>query len=108
MGRIAVSEWNSTHWPGFMVFDGRWKFLFGQSASAPSLDALYDLQHDPNEITNLIGRNPDGAQSRAEAERMKRLLVAWLARVKSPYWEAVTARPAIGAAEVRPENQKAQ
>ncbi|HPA17779.1 MAG TPA: sulfatase-like hydrolase/transferase [Verrucomicrobiae bacterium] len=91
--RIAVSEWHSTHFPGFMVFDGRWKLMFGQTADAKSLDALYDLQNDPNEITNLIGRNPERQKHCAEAERMKALLVDWLARVKSPYLEGVKARP---------------
>jgi len=94
-GRIAVSEWNSTHFPGFMVFDGRWKLMFGQSVNAPSLDALYDLQNDPNEITNLIGHNPNREKFRAEVERLKALLVAWLERVKSPCRDGVKARPVI-------------
>jgi len=92
-GRIAFSEWNATHFPGFMVFDGRWKLMFGQSANAPSVDALYDLQNDPNEIINLIGANPDWQKHKAETERMKALLVDWLARVNSPYLKEVKARP---------------
>ncbi len=103
--RVAVSEWHATHLPGFMVFDGRWKFMFGQTADAPSLDALYDLQNDPNEVTNLIGCNPDREKYKAEAERMKNLLVAWLVRVKSPYLESVKARPVIGAGET-PRTQR--
>ena len=71
----------------------------GLQADAPSLDALYDLKNDPNEITNLIGINPDREKHRAEAERMKNLLVAWLTRIKSPYLEGVKARPVIGAGE---------
>src|SRR5262249_14609963 len=47
--RYVVSEWNGTAVPGFMVFDGRWKLLFGRGITARSLDALYDLQDDPNE-----------------------------------------------------------
>ena len=42
---MVVSQWNSQSVPGFMVFDGRWKFLFGQTKDAPSLDALYDLNN---------------------------------------------------------------
>ena len=56
--RVAVSEWNSTHLPGFMVFDGRWKMMFGQSAGAVSLDGLYDLQTTPRD------HQPDRPQSR--------------------------------------------
>ncbi len=49
-GRVVVSEWPSQTVPGFMAFDGRWKYLCGQTADAPSLDALYDLKNDPEEI----------------------------------------------------------
>jgi arylsulfatase A-like enzyme len=95
-GRVAVAEWNSQTVPGFMVFDGRWKFLFGRSAAARSLDALYDLQTDPSELINWIGHNPDRAKFRAEAERMKALLIDWLTGVKSPHLETVKARPVFG------------
>jgi arylsulfatase A-like enzyme len=92
-GRVVVSEWNSQTVPGYMIFDGRWKFLCGQTVDAPSLDALYDLKNDPQELNNLIGRNPDREKYRAEATRMKGLLVEWLARLKSPHLGTVKARP---------------
>ena len=91
--RVAVSEWPATRIPGFMVYDGRWKLLYGRAANAPSLDALYDLQTDPQELNNLIGKNPQREQSRTEVTRMKGLLVEWLIRVKSPHLESVRARP---------------
>jgi hypothetical protein len=69
--------------------------MFGRSTAAISLDALYDLQADPQEMTNLIGRNPDREKHRAQAERMKGLLVAWLERTKSPNLEHVKARPVL-------------
>ena len=97
--RIAVSEWGKGNVPGYMAFDGRWKLMFGRTADSPALDALYDLKRDPQELTNLIGGNPDREQYRAEAERMKGLLVAWLERVKSPNLEPVKARPVIPRAE---------
>jgi arylsulfatase A-like enzyme len=103
-GRFVVSEWASPTVPGFMVYDGRWKFLFGRSAEARSLDALYDLQSDPSELHNLLGSNPDRAKYRGEAERLKGLLITWLQRVHSPCLEGVKARPAVGdpPAVVRP------
>ena len=82
--RLAVSEWARGNVPGYMAFDGRWKLMFGRTAAAPSLDALYDLKDDPQELTNLIGNNPQREQHRAQAERMKGLLVAWLERIKAP------------------------
>ena len=96
--RIAVSEWPKGNVPGFMAFDGRWKLMFGRTADSPSLDALYDLKSDPHETNNLIGHNPDREKYRAEAERMKKLLMAWLERVKSPCLEPVKARPLIARA----------
>jgi len=93
--RIAVSEWPAANLPGFMVTDGRWKFLFGRNANNKSLDALYDLATDPHELNNLIGRNPDRERHRTEATRMKGLLVDWLTRVKSPLLETLEERPVI-------------
>ncbi|MEI7729164.1 MAG: sulfatase-like hydrolase/transferase [Verrucomicrobiota bacterium] len=99
-GRVAVSEWPSQAVPGFMLFDGRWKLMFGRSTAAPSLDALYDLKTDPHELNNLIGRNPDKEQYRAEAGRMKGLLIEWLTRVKSPHLDAVRNRPLLAASQL--------
>ena len=94
--RVAVSEWPSKALPGFMVCDGRWKLMFGVSAAARSLDALYDLQSDPHELNNLIGRNPAREKHRAAAQRMKSFLVSWLERTKSRQLEAVESRSVIG------------
>jgi arylsulfatase A-like enzyme len=93
--RIAVSEWARGNVPGYMAVDGRWKLLFGRTADSTALDALYDLKDDPQELTNLIGNNPDREKYRTQAERMKALLVAWLDRVKSPNAGAVKARSAM-------------
>jgi arylsulfatase A-like enzyme len=92
-GQSVVAEWNSQAVPGFMVFDGRWKFMCGRAADAPSLDALYDLKNDPQELNNLIGQNSDQEKYRADAARMKGLLVEWLTRVNSPHLQTVQARP---------------
>lgn len=94
-GRVAVSEWPTQNVPGFMLSDGRWKLLFGRSADAPSMDALYDLKNDPQELNNLIGRNPDKERYRAEATRLKGLLIEWLIRVKSPHLDSVRNRPLL-------------
>ena len=91
--RFVVSEWEGTAVPAFMVFDGRWKLLFGRSPEARSLDALYDLKSDTLEMQNLLGASGDWQSHRGEAERLKGLLVDWLARMKSPSAESVKARP---------------
>ncbi len=91
--RIAISEWPAANLPGFRVTDRRWQLLFGRNATNKSLDALYDLQSDPHEMNNLVGRNPQRDQARAEATRMKGPLVDWLTRVNSPLLESVRQRP---------------
>ena len=93
-GRIAVSEWNATALPGFMVFDGRYKLMFGRGINAHSVDALYDLQDDPDEMRNLLAT--DFERVRPEAERLKTLLVAWLQKTNSPFLDGVKARPVRG------------
>ncbi len=59
---------------------------------APSLDVLYDLKNDRQELNNLIDRDPDRRRYRAYAARIKGLLVEWLTCVKSPHPETVNAR----------------
>jgi len=93
--RAVVAEWPSETVPGFMVCTHEWKLLFGRTAAASSLDALYHLTTDPHELDNLIGRNPDREQHQAQAEAMKARLVSWLERVDSPYLDEVRQRPVI-------------
>ena len=93
--RVSVSEWPAAALPGFMVTDGRWKLMFGAKRASRALDALYDLQTDPEEMNSLIGDNPDHEKHRAEAERMKSLLLAWLERTKSKQLDDVKKRPVI-------------
>ncbi|CAN5660943.1 sulfatase [soil metagenome] len=93
--RVAVSEWPANALPGFMVCDGRYKFMFASKSGSRALDALYDLQNDPEELNNLIGKNPERATHRIEAERMKSLLMTWLERTKSQQIEDVRKRPVM-------------
>ena len=102
-GRIAVSEWPNKRLPGFMIFDGRRKLLYGRGPDSPSLDALYDLQTDPHEMNNLIGNNPDREKSKIETSQMKNLLVDWLAKIKSPALESVKARPILVESPPKPQ-----
>ncbi len=81
--------------PNFMVRTKRWKLLYPSQLSSGARPALYDLENDPHELTNLLGYNPDRDQHRAVAEEMKGRLVQWLKKVKSPYLEQVEQRPVI-------------
>ena len=89
--RVAVSEWNATAVPGYMVCDGRYKLMVGRGITARSLDALYDLQEDPNEMHNLLA-SESFERAWAVAASLKEKLVIWLQRNKSSQVEAVRNR----------------
>ncbi len=88
----CCSEWKSDSKPGFMVRTLGWKFMFGRSASASSLNALYDLTADPLEMNNLLGSNPDKSTYVAQAEVMRAHLVEWLTAIDSPHLQGVIDR----------------
>ena len=88
----CVSEWGGDNL-NFMVRTKRWKLLYPSRLSSGARPALYDLENDPHELTNLLGYHPDREQHRTVAEKMKGRLVGWLKKVKSPYLEQVQQRP---------------
>jgi len=90
----AVSEWN---WrgpvqPNLMVRTRRWKFFCPNTADSEVMNVLYDLESDPHEMNNLLGKNPDRKRYLQQGERMKALLVDWLREVDSPHLEEVKKR----------------
>jgi arylsulfatase A-like enzyme len=99
--RCAVSEWNHDQkgdWlrgPNFCVRTRDWKLLFCRKPVRGVIDCLYDLRNDPNEMNNLIGRNPDRARYAERAEHMKSLLVRELDRIGHQHTELVRKKPAV-------------
>ncbi|MBN8215098.1 MAG: sulfatase-like hydrolase/transferase [Spirochaetes bacterium] len=92
---FTVSEWPHRHSPNYMVRTRDFKFLFAGDPRSPSLDALWNLKDDPDEMNNLLGTRPDRAKWREQAEWHKSLLVSWLDRVGSPDRAGVKARPVM-------------
>ena len=93
----AVSEWNwdfeDPGWqPGLMIRTKRWKLIIPNTAKSKVLNVLYDLKNDPNEMTNLLGTNPNRPFYLIEAEKLKAMLVEWLTKVHSPHLEEVKKR----------------
>ncbi|UCD29793.1 MAG: sulfatase-like hydrolase/transferase [Planctomycetota bacterium] len=91
----AVTEWDFSHFgiPNFMVRDKDWKFITHRDEKSENVDALYNLRDDPYEMNNLVGRNPQRAQSLKQARKMKDMLVVWLEKTDSPFLENVKRRP---------------
>lgn len=103
--RIVFSEWPDPKLPGFMVCDGHWKLMFGRTPNNPSLDALYNLDHDPEEMVNLIGANPAWEKYLGQAERLKSHLVEHLEKIKAPSAATVKARPIKSQAPLTPKRK---
>ncbi len=103
--RVVFSEWPNPKFPGFMVCDGHWKLMFGRAPGNPSLDALYHLDVDPDELNNLIGANPDWKIHVSQAERLKSRLVEHLEKIKSPAAATVRARPIRSQAPLTPKRK---
>ena len=53
------------------------------------IDAMYDLNSDPFEMNNLIGKNPDKEQYAEKAEELRKCLLEWLQKNKSKHYEGV-------------------
>ncbi|MHC4441437.1 MAG: sulfatase-like hydrolase/transferase [Planctomycetota bacterium] len=90
----AISEWEKANVPNYMVRTRDWKLMFSRLGRKGKIDALYNLQDDPYEMNNLIGRNSKRAQHLKQARRMKDMLIAWLEKVQSPFLDD-TKRAAI-------------
>jgi hypothetical protein len=125
--RVIFSFWDTDIAPGYMAYDGRFKLMIGREAKAqlvdeqgfglvdvqgfdaPGVDALYDLQYDPQEDVNLLrssyvkkplsALHPDITPGSKEdivpldqANRLQASLVQWLRDSGSEYTKAVKAR----------------
>ena len=63
-----------------MVSDGRWK-LIAYSINARLFYQLFDLQKDPNELTNLMNQQ----DNTDEFKRLKQILNDWQKKTKDPW-----------------------
>jgi arylsulfatase A-like enzyme len=81
----VISEWHLApdSSPSYMVVDGHWKLLLPRHPEVPVIDALYDLERDPHEMDNLLGKNPRRGRYRERAEGMRGALVSWLRGIGS-------------------------
>jgi arylsulfatase A-like enzyme len=59
-----------------MLRSGRWKYVFNPT----DLDELYDLDADPDELTNIAAR----FEHRETLERLQRLLMTHLVEEEDP------------------------
>jgi arylsulfatase len=85
---------------GYMTRKGQWKFVLNASVLKGEfirkLDELYDLESDPNEITNLADE-PEHAERVAV---MKERVLTWLAESGHPYADKIREAAERGREEV--------
>lgn len=68
--------------PSFMIRKGGFKLILPRKADSKTLDALYNLERDPFEMKNLLGKNGNRANPNivGKAEHLKILLLEWMRR----------------------------
>ena len=67
-GEYVVTEWDYRVdiAPNYMILKDGWKMIIPKTATSNVIDALYDLNTDPYEMSNLLGSNPNKNQYRTK------------------------------------------
>jgi len=80
-GKYVVTEWLSypESEPTHMVIKEGWKLILPDSSATDLMKALYDMNTDPWEMTNLLGNNPEAHQYTAKVEELEDCFREWMA-----------------------------
>jgi arylsulfatase A-like enzyme len=91
-GQYVVTEWNyrGPSQPNYMVVKDGWKLIVPYSKSSSVVNVLYDLNNDPHEMNNLIGRNPNKQPHNVKkALELRSDLLTWLGQKDSKHVQGV-------------------
>lgn len=91
-GKYVVTEWDRDNISNYMVIKDGWKLIIPYTIKSDVINAMYDLNSDPFEMNNLLGRNPDRALYQEKAEELRACLLEWLAEKKSVHYYSVSQR----------------
>lgn len=96
-GKYVVTEWDyrGDSESNYMVVKGGWKLIIPYSEKSGVINALYNLNADPHEMNNLIGKNPDKLKYAEKAEDLRKCLLEWLKKNKSEHFDGVLKRELI-------------
>lgn len=97
-GKFAVQEWDyrGDSEPNYMIIKDGWKLMIPYTESSKVINALYNLNSDPYEMKNLIGKNLDKEKYFVKANELRLDLLGWLKQHKSIHYEGVKSRNLMG------------
>ncbi len=93
-GQYVVTEWDyrGDISPNFMIVQDNWKLMIPYTKESGVINVLYNLEDDPHEMTNLIGKSPNAKKYEAKAEELRVSLLQWLKEKDSRFYEGVKGR----------------
>jgi arylsulfatase A-like enzyme len=96
-GKYVVTEWDyrGPVSPNYMIVKDGWKLMIPYTKESTVINAMYNLNEDPHEMNNLLGKNPDRTNYQAKAEELRTNLLEWLKKNKSERYEGVKSRELI-------------
>lgn len=96
-GAYVVTEWlwRGDSEPNFMIVKDGWKMMIPCSKSSTVLNALFNLNQDPYEMNNLIGKNPNRSHYAKKTEELRACLLEWLNKTGSRHGDGVKERVLI-------------
>jgi len=96
-GKYAVTEWDyrGDVSPNYMIIKDGWKMIIPYSVTSEVINALYDLNTDPHEMNNLIGKNPNRHRYAEKTEKLRACLLEWLKKNGSNHYEGVRKRKLV-------------
>jgi len=96
-GKSVVTEWDyrGDVSPNYMIVKDRLKLIIPYSKTSKVLNAMYDLNTDPYEINNLLGKNPNRHRYAKKAEELRACLLEWLKKNNSKHYKGVKERELI-------------
>ena len=96
-GNYVVTEWNyrGPTSPNYMIVKDGWKLMIPYTEDSKVLNVLFNLNDDPQEINNLLGKNPNREKYNKKAEELRANLIEWLKKNDSKHYLGVSKRKLI-------------
>jgi len=96
-GNYVVTEWDyrGPIQPNYMIVKDGWKLMIPYTEDSKVLNVLFNLNDDPQEVNNLLGKNPDREKYNDKAEELRANLLDWLKKNNSKHYDGVSKRKLI-------------